>query len=266
MRELKVDRTIREIIPALTEDEYKGLEDDIKRRGCRHPIDVWKGKGIILDGHNRYDICINNGITFEINEIEFATKSEALDWMISNQLNRRNLSDANRIELALKRAKLRNASPCQQLTREGRKEIAKDLKVSETNVTKVKVVQDEGTKEVKKELHDGKISIDKAYKETRGIEAKEDKLEGIGFVRADKLLKGEAPPVPQLKELVITEIPDGFEKCSKCGGKGYTRKEEKKKGGIQADGSWLCGFCGRAVYLQVELLKVCPGCGEAVVK
>ena len=46
MKELKSDRTLRNVIPPLTSDEYTELESDILVRGCEQPIVVWKGKVI----------------------------------------------------------------------------------------------------------------------------------------------------------------------------------------------------------------------------
>jgi hypothetical protein len=46
----------------------------------------------IVDGHNRYDICQEHGIPFAIMEKEFENRDEALMWMISTQLGRRNLT------------------------------------------------------------------------------------------------------------------------------------------------------------------------------
>ena len=43
----------------------------------------------------------NDGITFEIKEIDFISREEAMIWMLDNQLGRRNLSDAMKIEFAL---------------------------------------------------------------------------------------------------------------------------------------------------------------------
>ena len=46
---------------------------------------------ILIDGHNRYEICTRLGIHFEIVEIEFNNRDEAADWIDANQLGRRNL-------------------------------------------------------------------------------------------------------------------------------------------------------------------------------
>lgn len=46
---------------------------------------------ILIDGHNRYEICTRLGIEFETTIIEFKNRDEAADWIDANQLGRRNL-------------------------------------------------------------------------------------------------------------------------------------------------------------------------------
>ena len=52
---------------------------------------VWEGK--IIDGHNRYRICLKHDIKFDTKDITWIkTREEAKLWIISNQLARRNLT------------------------------------------------------------------------------------------------------------------------------------------------------------------------------
>jgi hypothetical protein len=54
---------------------------------------LWKEHAVLLDGHNRYEICQELGKPFSVWEMEFADKDRAMLWVISNQLGRRNFSD-----------------------------------------------------------------------------------------------------------------------------------------------------------------------------
>lgn len=47
---------------------------------------------ILLDGHNRYEICTRHGIEFDTVDIELPDRESARDWIDANQLGRRNLS------------------------------------------------------------------------------------------------------------------------------------------------------------------------------
>jgi len=53
---------------------------------------VWKGEGILLDGHNRYEICTQNNLAFDIEYVKLPDRNAALSWIVSNQLGRRNLT------------------------------------------------------------------------------------------------------------------------------------------------------------------------------
>lgn len=47
---------------------------------------------VLLDGHNRFEICTENKVSFDVVKKEFTTRAEAEDWMDANQLGRRNLT------------------------------------------------------------------------------------------------------------------------------------------------------------------------------
>ena len=57
---LNTDNEFQQLIRPLTSEERKQLEANIVADGCRDPITVWNG--IIIDGHNRYEICHNHNI------------------------------------------------------------------------------------------------------------------------------------------------------------------------------------------------------------
>lgn len=100
-RELNIDREFRDLIRPLMKDEYRFLEENLLADGCREPITVWKG--VIVDGHNRYEICTRLGIPFSTQERHFDNREEAVIWICSNQLGRRNISDEARKYLIGKR-------------------------------------------------------------------------------------------------------------------------------------------------------------------
>ena len=85
---------LKSFILPLTIEEYARLEDSIIKEGCRDKIVVWEREKdlVIVDGYNRYDICTKNNIQFEIDPKEFQNIEDVQDWMINNQLGRRNLT------------------------------------------------------------------------------------------------------------------------------------------------------------------------------
>jgi uncharacterized C2H2 Zn-finger protein len=86
------------LIPPLTDDEYSKLEQSILKEGCRDALIVWMKDNdtILIDGHNRYEICTRHQITYKTQEIHFDSEQEAEIWILINQLSRRNLTDDQR--------------------------------------------------------------------------------------------------------------------------------------------------------------------------
>ena len=80
----------KDLIPPLTDEEYKQLEANILSDGIREPIMVWGD--IIIDGHNRYEIAQRHNLPFETKNKDFADETQAKLWIINNQFGRRNLS------------------------------------------------------------------------------------------------------------------------------------------------------------------------------
>jgi len=89
--QLRIDAEFKSLLAPLTQDEYNQLEANIMNEGCREPLVVWQR--IIIDGHNRYRICMKHGIPFRTVSKYFSTRDEAISWICSNQLGRRNLSE-----------------------------------------------------------------------------------------------------------------------------------------------------------------------------
>ena len=92
--ELIIDEGFKTLIRPLYKQEYLQLEENILADGCREPISVWNG--IIVDGHNRYDICKRHNIPFSTVEMHFDCREEAISWICANQLGRRNLTQETR--------------------------------------------------------------------------------------------------------------------------------------------------------------------------
>jgi len=101
---LRVEPKFKDLIPPLNTEEYERLEELILKEGIRDAITTWNG--IIVDGHNRYEIARKHGIDYEIKEKDFTDETEAMMWIIDTQLGRRNLSNLARIELVKKREPL----------------------------------------------------------------------------------------------------------------------------------------------------------------
>jgi hypothetical protein len=96
---LTIDPEFDSLLPVPNEQELAGLREGILHDGCREPITVWKtedDKRIIVDGHNRYRICIDLKKEPPFQNKKFASRDEVKLWILTHQLGRRNLTDDQR--------------------------------------------------------------------------------------------------------------------------------------------------------------------------
>jgi ParB-like chromosome segregation protein Spo0J len=177
-RKLTIDPEFKSLIPPLNKGEYEGLKEDIKAHGCRDPLIIWKGQGIILDGHHRYEICEELKLPFETVEYEFADRTGAEIWMIKNQRGRRNLNESQRSMLAValealygEQAKNRQGTRTdlgQKLdqSEKGRsaEKAANEMGISHQTVNSAKKVVNKGIPDLKKMVESGEAKVSVAAK------------------------------------------------------------------------------------------------------
>jgi len=180
MKKLKIDPEFKSLIPPLSPDEYKQLENNLKDDGCRDALIVWDNT--IIDGHNRYEICTQNKIPYATREMDFEDRQEAITWIIKNQFGRRNLPSVDRVRLALKLKDViaEKAKKHQEGGQGGKllfqevgkakvepihtdKELGKIAGVSHETIRRYELIQKEGTDEVKKGVDSGEMSINKGF-------------------------------------------------------------------------------------------------------
>src|SRR5437870_3710606 len=96
---VRIDQEFRSLIPPLSTEEREQLEENIRRDGCRDPLVTWRG--LLLDGHHRWEICDQLGIDYATIELDhLADRTAATVWIIRNQFGRRNITLASRCKLA----------------------------------------------------------------------------------------------------------------------------------------------------------------------
>lgn len=175
--DIKINKEFEQLIPPLSNDEYRGLEQNIIDNGCRDAIVLWNE--IIVDGHNRYKICTKHNIKFETKTINFISNDNAKKWMILNQFARRNITNFVRAELALKLKPLiaemakdegyknreSNKSSC--LTSDNidtKKILAKKAGVGHDTIAKTEKIIKSAVPKVVELARDGEISVNAASK------------------------------------------------------------------------------------------------------
>lgn len=217
-RRLRIDKEFESLIAPLSDSEYEHLKQNILSDGCREPIAVWDG--VILDGHNRYKICTENKIPFQTVSMNFADRSEAIMWMLKNQLGRRNLTDFQRNEVSLKyeeviaeqmkerqrkaggdKVSVKAKTAVDQMNHSGqdkttrRKELAKIAGTSEGSIQRSKLILEKGTPE----------QIDRARKggEGNSITAIANEIKG-----KEKPEQPKKPKKKSLDEEIIGDLND----------------------------------------------------------
>jgi len=95
---IHIDEAIQRALLPLREEELQLLEQSVLAEGIRDPLVVWNrdGEYVLLDGHHRYELAQKHGLDFSTVEMEFADESEAVQWILRNQLARRNLTEEQR--------------------------------------------------------------------------------------------------------------------------------------------------------------------------
>ncbi|MCL2572426.1 MAG: hypothetical protein FWE11_08470 [Defluviitaleaceae bacterium] len=182
----KTDPDFKALIPPLHPHERIQLEQNIlEKKKCYDAIILWEGT--IIDGHNRFEICMKHGIEFEIKEIDLPSKEAAKAWILDNQLARRNLTDAARIEIELLKSEmLREKAQKNQSYAGGdkksekslsslsskpdiepvdvRKTTADNIGISEGKLNNYLQIKDHGSPELQAQVISGNLKIGTAHR------------------------------------------------------------------------------------------------------
>lgn len=204
-----INQEFKKLIPSLSEDEFDQLETSIIAEGCRDSLITWNGT--LVDGHNRYEICLKHDLPFKTIEKEFSDDTEAKEWIMRNQLGRRNLSDVERGRIALKLkdsiaerarhnqlSKLKQNTVCPILDKretiiDTKKELAKLAGISHGTLAKIEKVDNTAPEVIKENMGKG-ISINKAYEMAKNI---------IQFPATRRVAEAERMVAEEIKESPI---------------------------------------------------------------
>jgi hypothetical protein len=125
--EIQIDPEFEALLGTLSADERQTLKEEIIAEGrIREKLIVWRGRSILIDGHNRlaiYRELLAEGHIIEepgIEELGFPDRADVLQWMYRNQAARRNWSDIQRSVVRAKAYKAEKQKPeTQARTEEG---------------------------------------------------------------------------------------------------------------------------------------------------
>lgn len=224
MKELKTDPKLKALFKPLSKEKLDELEEKISTKYDGTPLYIWKGN-IIVDGHNRYPLMKKYNIDFNTEDVEDflgedCTKSDVMQWMISHQDARRNLTPGELIyansmvaeEIALENkekmsiggkvgADITNKkTPCVQMdtprdySTNTRQQVAKMSGVGTGTVARYDAIMKTDDEELKKKVQTGEVKIGTAYREIREKETRICKVCGkekkiIDFFGNDTICK-----------------------------------------------------------------------------
>jgi hypothetical protein len=193
--ELTIDPELKSLLPELTREERWQLETSLLDYGCLSPLTAWNN--VVLDGHNRFELCRKHNLPFEVKELTFPSKAEAKSWMLKNQLARRNLTPFQRAEIVLKFKPLIAEQAKQH--QGSRTDISQELgkcsdeadsvdtmkvlggmaEMSHESLRKAERIIQQGDEAVIQKLRTGATSINKEYENIRKKEDRKEKSQAF---------------------------------------------------------------------------------------
>lgn len=165
---IEINEELRAYIDPLTAEEYTALERSILAEGCRDALVLWGN--VLVDGHNRFEICQRHGIEFRTLQNErFQSMDDVRLWMIDNHLGRRSVSDYQRGVLALRKKQILQArEPAEpgetapEAPVPSRQELAREARVSSNTLAQIERIEQRAVPEIVKAVRAGEISINAA--------------------------------------------------------------------------------------------------------
>jgi hypothetical protein len=204
--QIKIDPEFKSLIPKISEDELKGLEQSILDEGCRDPLVLWDD--VILDGHNRFDICTRHEIPFKTIGKTFDNRDQAKLWIICNQLSRRNLTPEDKTYLIGIQYKLEKKEVGGQLPRKGVGQNEPPLSTAE---------------KIAEQHHVSPATVKRAEKFA-------DAVDKLSPEEKKEVLSGRSKRVKELKRIDkfkrnICKMPDAMKKLVSSGKSGMTQQD-----------------------------------------
>jgi transposase-like protein len=178
---ITINEDLRAYIDPLTEDEYAALERSLLSEGCRDALVLWGD--LLVDGHNRYGICLKHGISFNtVQNKTFQSLDDVHLWMIDNHLGRRSVSDFQRGVLALRKKEIVSVRLAQEKAQQPslatdeaevtvqsahqpvltRQAVARSARVSSATLGQIEKIQKTAAPELVSAVKAGVISINAA--------------------------------------------------------------------------------------------------------
>lgn len=202
--DLIIDEEFESVIPPLSDDEFKLLEESILQEGeVYHPLVVWNN--IIVDGHHRYKILKEHPeIKYRISERQFEDRYDILSWICLNQLARRNLSDTQKTVLIGRRYKIEKQKRSFHGNRYQKVVSGQNVhSLNEASTTAKKIASEMGANEK---------TVRRAEKYVDGVDAAEEVMPGVTKDITSGKIKPKQSDVVAIAQAPVEERKEMAEK------------------------------------------------------
>ena len=166
---------------SMNKDVFEAIKKNMREVGFdkHHPIILvtgpWTTKPVVGDGHTRLKAALDSGIEPIFVTKTFLTEDDAFFYVVHEHRNRRNLSDAEKVNLVIAVDKrLKKGGDTRVVTKRvviGKPVRSSDITAEKTGVTrgtveKIRTITAKDTpSEIKEAVDSGKTTINKAYNE-----------------------------------------------------------------------------------------------------
>ncbi len=245
MKELKLDPEFENLIPDATKEEWELLEGSLLSDGCHTPLVIWRG--VLIDGHRRYKLCTKHKINFQTRVLEVKTREEAIQWSITNQLSRRNLS-AERISYL--RGKYYNTEKLAPHRPEKGAHNA-HLNLPPKNQAKT----EKASKTAEKIAKENNVNPTTVRRDAEFARAVEILTETIGLGVKSEILGGNSP-LSKKDVIAISKLPADKQAAAYNDIKSPKKKDENPKTSANPDAPAWAEFSGEVDQLAYELESI----------
>jgi len=177
---LIINEEYKKLLPTLSKQEYEALKQSIKTEGQHFPITI-NPQNIILDGHNRYKICLELGLEPKCELKTFQNGLLEKKFVIEANLRRRHLNKFQKAELGfplldiekklakerqIEMGKTHGNDPLGSFEHKGKARdiVARTIGLSPITFQRALTIIEKAPEELKEKVRRGKTSITYAYK------------------------------------------------------------------------------------------------------
>lgn len=208
------------LFPMLPDAELQALADDIKENGLQTPITTLDDQ--ILDGRNRHRACEIAGV---LPNFQRFVGKDPLAFVLSHNLHRRHLNEAQRAMVAGKVANLKFGD---NQHREGVgipiPKAAEMLNVSRDSVTQARKIFKDGVPELAEAVMSGTVSLAAAVdvaklpdtEQSALVEKGKDALKQAAKELREVEAKRPSTPAPTTKRIVVPKIGIGIDRAERA--------------------------------------------------